>query len=246
MTLFLTSSPTGPLDNSRPVHGIDMKNGLRENLRKYWTKNARCLLVSAAPSESAWNDQIGSDMRYLLEESGFSCGAMDVWDDRLAVLSPLQVCGYDVVILGGGHVPTQNAFFHRIGLRGKLKGFRGLVMGISAGTMNCADVVYAQPELVGEARDPHYVRFLPGLGLTNLNILPHYQMVKDWMLDGMRLYEEITYCDSMGHAFLVLPDGSYVLMENGCTTVWGEAYCLSDGCLRQICSDGQTQKIMDV
>ena len=114
MTLFLTSSPTGPLDNSRPVHGIDMKNGLRENLRKYWTKNARCLLVSAAPSESAWNDQIGSDMRYLLEESGFSCGAMDVWDDRLAVLSPLQVCGYDVVILGGGHVLRMRSFIESV------------------------------------------------------------------------------------------------------------------------------------
>lgn len=245
MILFLTSSPTGPLDNSRPVHGVDHKNHLRENLREYWRENARCLLISAAPAEYAFNDRICGEMRWLLEESGFSCGAVDIWDDRSAELSAEQLLAYDVLILGGGHVPTQNAFLHRIALRGKLRGFSGIVMGISAGTMNCADVVYAQPELAGEATDPHYVRFLSGLGLTNLNILPHYQMVKDWMLDGMRLYEDITYSDSMGHAFLGLPDGSYILLEDGCTTVWGEAYCLSDGCLRQICSDGQTQKIVD-
>jgi len=31
--------------------------------------------------------------------------------------------------------------------------------------MNCADTVYAQPEEPGEAVDPDYQRFIPGLGL---------------------------------------------------------------------------------
>lgn len=30
--------------------------------------------------------------------------------------------------------------------------------------MNCADTVYAQPEEPGEAVDPDYQRFIPGLG----------------------------------------------------------------------------------
>ncbi len=240
MTVFLTSSPTGPLDNSRPVHGIDHKNWLRENLRTRWHENACCILISAAPADVDFNDRICADMHRLLEESGFSCSCMDIWDDRTGELSAEELRQYDAVILGGGHVPTQNAFFHRISLRGKLRGFPGIVMGISAGTMNCADVVYAQPELPGEADDPHYVRFLPGLGLTELNILPHYQMVKNWQLDGKRLYEDITYADSIGREFLVLPDGSYVVAEEGQTVVWGEAYCLAGGMLRQICRDGET------
>ena len=243
MTLFLTSSPTGPLDNSRPVQGIDHKNWLRENLRKYWRENAKCLLISAAPTDADFNDRICGDMYRLLEESGFSCGSMDIWDDRTAELTAEELRRYDVVILGGGHVPTQNAFFHRIALRGKLRKFTGLVIGISAGSMNCADVVYAQPELPGEAVDPHYVRFLPGLGLTELNILPHYQMVKDWLLDGERLYEDITYADSVGREFLVLPDGSYVVKETERTTVWGEAYCIANGRLWQICRDGETLEL---
>lgn len=243
MTIFLTSSPTGPLDNSRPVHGVDHKNRLVENLRKYWREDARCLLISAAPADDAFNDRVCTDMLWLLGESGFSCSAMDSWDDRTADLSAEALRSYDVLILGGGHVPTQNEFFHRISLRKKLRGFQGVVIGISAGTMNCADIVYAQPELPGESADPHYVRFLPGLGLTTLNILPHYQMVKESWLDGRRLFEDITYADSIGREFLALPDGSYVLIEAGRAAIWGEAYRIADGSIHQICRDGQTRLI---
>ena len=43
MVVFLTSSPTGPLDNSRFVDGVDEKNYLIENLGKYWKENMKCL-----------------------------------------------------------------------------------------------------------------------------------------------------------------------------------------------------------
>jgi dipeptidase E len=106
--------------------------------------------------------------------------------------------------------------------------------------MNCADDVYAQPELPGESIDPNYVRHLEGLALTRLNILPHYQAVKNSRLDGKRLFEDITYADSMGQNFLVLPDGSYVLGENGHETLYGEAWSITDGHIEKICRDGQT------
>jgi dipeptidase E len=56
MTVFLTSSPTGPLDRSREVEGIDSKNRLIENLKDRWHTQARCLLVAAAPGEPEQND----------------------------------------------------------------------------------------------------------------------------------------------------------------------------------------------
>lgn len=177
MVLFLTSSPTGPLDGSRPVYGLDEMNGFVEKLK-----------------------------------------------------------AYDVIWLGGGHVPTQNAFFHQIQLREKIQTFAGIVIGISAGTMNCADEVYVQPELPGEAVNPDFIRYIQGLGLTQTKIIPHYQMVKDWYLDGMRLYEEITYSDSWGKTFLVLTDGSYLFCEDGNEMIYGEAYIINNGKILQICS----------
>ncbi len=235
MTIFLTSSPTGPLDNSRPVYGVDEMNRFTQQLHARWTPNARCLMISAAPADAGFNAMVQETMRASFERSGFTFSCFDSWDDRTPMFSAEILQTYDVVMLGGGHVPTQNAFFQRIQLRKLISSFSGIVIGISAGTMNSADTVYAQPELNGESVDPHYARFLSGLGLTQTNILPHYQMVKDSWLDGARLYEDITYPDSIGRTFLVLPDGSYLLSENGQEQVFGEAYALTDGILRQIC-----------
>lgn len=126
-----------------------------------------------------------------------------------------------------------------------MKAFRGIVIGISAGTMNCADTVYAQPELPGESANPQYRRFLPGLGLTELMLLPHYQDIKDDMLDGKRLFEDITYPDSYGREFYALEDGSYVLVEDGTTTLFGAAYRIKDGTIRQVCGQGKSVAVPD-
>ena len=240
MILFLTSSPTGPLDNSRHVDGIDSKNYLIENFQKYWKANSKCLYITATPDNYELNDEIRSGMKATWEKGGFSIASFDVWDYRTINFSKETLHSYDVIILGGGHVPTQNVFFHRISLREKIQDFDGIVIGISAGTMNSADLVYAQPEEAGEAVDSNYQKFITGLGLTGINVCPHYQMVKDFYLDGMRLFEEITYVDSHGHEFVALPDGSYILSENGVETIWGEAYLIKDGWIEKICEDGQT------
>lgn len=237
MIVFLTSSPTGPLDRSRVVEGFDTKNKLVENLKKRWTENARCLLISAAPAEAAMADGMRAHMVEAMGISGLSVSACDIWDDRTEDFSVEVLKSYDVVFLGGGHVPTQNVFFQRISLREKMTQFDGLVIGISAGTMNSADVVYAQPELEGESVDPEYKRFIPGLGLTKINVLPHYQMIKDAVLDGQRVFEDISYSDSVGRQFYALVDGTYILCENGTETIWGEAYRIADGVLTQICAE---------
>lgn len=246
MVVFLTSSPTGPLDNSRFVDGVDEKNFLIENLKKYWKDDMKCLYITATPDDFELNDRIRQDMCGLFAKSGFYSSAFDVLDRRTGDFQEEYLNCYDMIFLGGGHVPTQNAFFTDICLRGKIKSFRGIVLGISAGTMNAADMVYAQPEEPGEAVNPDYVRFMPGLGLTQINILPHYQMVKNFELDGMRLYEEITYGDSFGNEFLVLPDGSYVLIESDEAVIWGEAYFIKDGEIRKICEDGKQLRLAGI
>ena len=220
MLVFLTSSPSGPLDGSRQVDGLDHKNQFVENLKKFWKPNEMIQFFQNASAKA-----------------GLTSSAFDLWDARTKEFSKEELCSYDVVWLGGGHVPTQNRFFTEIELREKIQEFNGIVIGISAGTMNSADVVYAQPEHPGESIDPEYERYLMGLNLTKKQILPHYQMVKDYELDGRRLYEDITYEDSFGKRFLVLPDGSYLMSQNGDETVWGEAYEIADGKLCKICED---------
>lgn len=237
MLVFLTSSPTGPLDGSRKVIGLDKKNHFVDNLRKYWKPESKNLMITATPDAYEQNDEMISFFENAVKTDGFSCAPFEVWDFRTEDFSKEKLHSYDVIWLGGGHVPTQNRFFEEISLREKMEGFKGIVIGISAGTMNAADIVYAQPEHEGEALDSNFQRFIKGLNLTKTQILPHYQMVKDWYLDGMRLYNDITYGDSYGKKFLVLEDGSYLMIRNGEETVWGNAYEISDGQIRKIKED---------
>ena len=112
-------------------------------------------------------------------------------------------------------------------------------MGISAGSMDMADQVYIQPEEPGES-DPDFRRFAPGLGLTEVNILPHYQKVKDNVLDGQRLYEDITFADSWGHTFFALPDGSWIYQDEEELTLLGEARMIRNGVIELLTKDGET------
>ena len=113
-----------------------------------------------------------------------------------------------------------------------------MIVGISAGSMNCAEYVYAQPEEPGETA-PDYERWLPGLALTDVNLLPHYQKVKDSILDGQRLFEDVTYPDSFGNDFFALPDGSYFYQDDEGLLLCGEGYRLHDGILEQLTVNGQ-------
>lgn len=237
MVVFLTSSPTGPLDGSRKVEGLDKKNRFVENLRKYWKSGAKNLMITATPDSYEQNDEMILFFENAVKKDGFTCEPFEVWDSRTKDFSKEKLHSYDVIWLGGGHVPTQNKFFGDISLREKMEGFRGIIIGISAGAMNAADVVYAQPEHEGEAIDPDFHRFITGLNLTKTNILPHYQMVKDWYLDGKRLFEDITYGDSYGRTFLALEDGSYLMVRNGEERVWGNAYEISEGQIKKISED---------
>ena len=111
----------------------------------------------------------------------------------------------------------------------RIKSFEGIIIGISAGTMNSAKEVYAQPELEGEAIDPNYKRFIKGLNLTKYQILPHYYSVKNETLDGLRIIEDISYGDSIGKSFYVLPDGSYIYQYNNECFLYGEGFIIKSG-----------------
>jgi len=245
MVLFLTSSPMGAYRSPVPpdFQGLDPANGLVRELKRYWREASRCLLVSAFPEEYSLNEGMRNDFERILHETGLSVSCMDLCDRRNGSACAERVREYDMVFLGGGHVPTENAFFREIGLRETFYGFDGIVMGISAGSMNCAETVYAQPEMPGEAADPSYRRFIPGLGLTDVNILPHYQAVKHDRVDGLRLMEDITYPDSFGHRFYAIPDGSFFLQAEDRKELRGEAYLISEGSIRRISEAGQVYRL---
>lgn len=236
MVLYLSSSPCViGSDRAR----INPENGFLANLKSDLPHDPKCLYIASSPDAPELNLRYSGDMADAFRSAGMPLAELRILQRSNMDRAQMLIRWSDFIILAGGHVPTQNAFFRELDLRGLLRAYPGVIMGISAGTMNCAAMVYAQPECPGESLDPGYQRFLPGLGLTYLNILPHYQQVKDDILDGRRLYPDITYPDSFGHSFLVLPDGSYVRVSDGKSVLFGQAYRLEDGVMRQICCNDE-------
>lgn len=235
MTLFLTSSFT-----DREAVGIDPAAGFLEELKKRLPRRLKGVFVCSDPEAHDVTDLYGASTADCFKREGFFFTNFTVLDGRNDARAAEILGGADLIILSGGHVPTQNRYFNRIGLKDILRDVLRapetdkVIVGISAGTMNCAGTVYAQPEEEGEAVDPAFQRYLPGLGLTDINVLPHYYDIKDLTLDGLRIMEDIAFPDSFTRPILVLPDGSYVLCEGGREEVRGPAWLLQDGVMTPV------------
>ena len=240
MTLFLTSSPTGcPFDPGPQPAALDRKNYFIQRLRAAWPEEPpEGLLLAADPQAHAANDEACAFFAGCLADAGLPLDGLTPCDSRNQdeIGELLTRCNF--LILGGGHVPTQNRFFSEIGLPALLQSYEGVVLAISAGSMNAAQIVYAQPEEPGEATDPLYCRWMSGLGLTDISIWPHYQHSKDLSVDGIPLME-IALADSKRRPFIALPDGSYILCADGHETLYGEGWYFSNGRISLINEEGE-------
>ena len=248
MTLFLTGSPTR---FGEPSFTED--NGFLAEVKAALAavtgpeRLPRVLLVSAAPDDKGFTDSVKKGMSQCIHSSGIRTAAIVMLERKNADKAPELVRQADWVILCGGHVPTQNKFIHEIGLRELLKGYKGVVMGCSAGSMNCAEDVYSHPELPGEAADPGYRRWLKGLGLTHIQLVPHMEQVRYAQVDGMRLFEDIAYPDSWGHRFYTFRDGGYVIKKEGRPAeLRGEAFEITRGAMRRVSEENKSYSFMNL
>ncbi len=234
MTAFLTSRLcVGQKKRRRLLEA----NGFQERLRQRWRDGARVLVISADPGAFQRNDGVAEELRRAFSAAGFAVESIAVCDRR-DESGARRLGDFDVLILTGGHVPTQNGYLKELDLKRELAGFDGLLLAWSAGSMNCGETVYALPEREGEGADPGYRRFLTGLGLSRQILIPHFSDLQDEMVDGMRTIREMAYPDSAGRRFLCMDDGGYLLVENGGETLYGEASLLRDGTLTRICREG--------
>lgn len=241
MKAMLTSSLGGSskVNGTRVPSVLIQYNGLLDRLKSIWIQNAKVLIICGDPTDYEKNDSVCACLKESFPMSGLSVSHIDKCDNRN--LNAVDNLGnIDVLILAGGHVPTQNKFMKQLRLKERLLGYNGIIVAWSAGSMNCADIVYAGPEFEGEAVDPLYKRWITGLGITNINIFPHFQSIKDDYLDGLRLIEDITFPDSVGHEIITLNDGSYIIIDDEKTTLYGEAYMIKDGQQTRICKNGET------
>ena len=144
MKVILTSSLGGSMkvDGRRIPIPLMGENGQLDQIKVFWRENSRILLISGTPDDYTRNDAIINCLKESFRMSGLEFSFFEMCDARTEGLVE-RLSEMDVILLGGGHVPTQNAFMKRIGLKERLRNYEGLIIGGSAGSMNCAELVYA-------------------------------------------------------------------------------------------------------
>ena len=192
MVLYLTSSfipyqEPGEYKKTPPEDCY----GFFDDLKKEWPDSANVLFVPADPTLTKDNENQIQQVIDAFEYKDLKVAEVKTLDDNCNDALKGLIVWSDVIYMGGGHAPTQLAFMKRIGLKDALTDYPGIIIGLSAGSINAAYDVYLMPELEGEAADPNYVRFSEGLDLTNIELIPHADYLKTVTLDGKKLIDDM-------------------------------------------------------
>lgn len=236
MNLFLTSQIGATIHQAgkRTAGKIDNTYGFLTLLKNCLPASRQMLYISSTPEDDEKVSDWFQNTIDSLKKEGIEFSRNILLNGRNSSAAEELVYQSDVIFLSGGHLPTQNQFFQQISLRNILLTFDGTIIAQSAGSMNCAETVYVCPELPGESVDPRFERFRPGLGLTNINIIPHYNHNRNLILDGKRFYEDIIYPDTFKLPIHLLSDGSFIHIHNGKSMFFGEIYIFHCGKFKRI------------
>ena len=227
-TTFLTSSFVIDGGDSFSQQQLMEKNGFASQLRAVWPESATLLYVASDPDNFTMTDKHCADVRAALEGAGLAISRVEIADHRTYSGIGDLLKNANVVYLAGGHAPTQLRYIRQLHLRQALEDFEGIIIGLSAGSLNAANNVYMIPELEGETLNPEFIRFTTGLGLTDISIIPHYDYFKNVILDGKRYIEEIVMPDSIGRSFYFITDGSFFKIQGDETWFYGDGSIISD------------------
>ena len=238
MNVILTSDIMSP-----DKRQLNSQNGFVDKIQEY-VGDINCLYILSDPQAPFLTHRISSHYKRAFKKSGFTVKHWTtLYPFKKRRLQQL-ISQSNLIILAGGHVPTQNKFFHHIHLQKYIKNYDGLVIGISAGSMNSALEVYSQPENFGEVKSTHYRRFLKGLGIVDISVLPHYADVKNQRVDHQRIMEDVTLPDSYGRKFYAIEDGAFIIPTEN--KIYGNCYVIKDGRVRKVCNTGEVVNLRGV
>ena len=216
----------------RTPHNFGNENGILDTLKSCIVKYDKLLYVASDEHDYEITDMYANLVFESFSET-LPFESYAILDGRSTDPKRL-IESADFIILGGGHVPTQNEYFDRLGLRDILCNLDTPVLGISAGSMNMAKLVYCPPELPGEAIDKNFKLLLQGLGLTSINVFPHYYDMIDFILDDLRMMEDIVVPPSFMLPVYILSDGDFIVQTGDKITYHGNPKLLQFGMMKDL------------
>lgn len=233
MILFLTScldSHYKDENGNRVPQNFGNENGILDNFKKHIKKYDNFVFVASQMADTDKTDSY-ANLMFKSFELTLPFKNYQVLDHRNKDKAQELIENADFIFLCGGHVPSQLELFEHLNLRELIKSTNAVICGGSAGSMDSADIVYCPPEIEGEALDTSFKRYRKGLGLTNINIYPHWNesLIEEEYLDGKNIFRDIMLEDSKTTPFIAYDDGTYILQIDGKAELFGNAYKFEDG-----------------
>ena len=147
MKYFLTSSPI-----DEDTGSFFEKNNFKERFLSSLGEKTDILFVASDPKDYEVTEYFAHDLASCIEKEGLKVNSLTVLDDRNKGKAASLFSKCNLVVFAGGHVPTQNKFFSSFPLKMLISRFKGTLLTISAGSMNCGKEVYLMPEEEGETK----------------------------------------------------------------------------------------------
>ena len=69
--------------------------------------------------------------------------------------------------------------------------------------------------------------------------------MRNCVIDGRRLFEDVIFPDSFQHRFYTFKDGGYIVVRDGRPRLFGEAWEISEGVMRRISTENNTYQFMN-
>lgn len=238
MVLFLTSLlRTHYYDDNGarvPIAVVD-ENGIFTNIQKRLKRTERLVIVANDQNDSADNDEKLTTVRESFRLAGLEFKETIMLDSRNKDAAREIISGSDMVILTGGKCVCQAEFFREMGLKDILTGYNGIVIGISAGTMNLGKTVANFPE---EESDLNDKRWFDGMGFVEEIIVPHYDGQTDsyqFPCEDFDVAKDYILPMSRERSLIGLPNDSYIIIDGeGQKQCCGDVYIIENGTSKKL------------
>lgn len=248
-TIFLTSNIGGYKKTAKgnqvvkEVIKCDNSNGFIDRLKAVLPKIKTFVFVASDPDCPSKTDEYANIIVDALNLDGFEIESLTVIDHRFKGNIEEVISFADLVFLSGGNVPTQNKYFKEIKLKSILDNFNGVIIGQSAGSMNCSRVVYTQPEEDEEFEDANYQRILSGLGLVDFAIMPHMNSANEIDSQGHPSVMQMCLQDSYVIPHYGIFDYGFIEIQGRKATAHGKTLLIKNGQCIELCGDKETIEI---
>lgn len=236
MKIFLTSDLLNykKVNNKHIPTKINNDNGIVDQLKENLKDNRGIVFFASSKSEYSKTDNYANILFESLKLSGISFYNYYIIDDRFkgSIKNIIDKC--DMVFIAGGDTLEEMKFFNDIELKDLLKGYNGVIMGISAGAINLAYDVYNSPESKGDLEKESKWN---GLCLTYINIEPHFVYSDENFTPNEKLQREEVLKESYNRVLYGLLDGSHITDIDGRVNFYGTCYKISNGKITLICKN---------